>query len=77
MIARFFKHLQQQKVSCVLIVPKIWAPWSNLLRAHSLAELDLAKPFDSNAFSITHPSGKRVPKKFPFTMQAVFMDFTV
>ena len=77
MIAKLLKHLQQQKVSCVLIVPKIWAPWSNLLRAHSLAELDLAKPFDSNAFSITHPSGKRVPKKFPFSMQAVFMDFTV
>ena len=35
MISKLLKLFQSQKVSCVLLVPKTWAPWRNLLQAHS------------------------------------------
>ena len=75
MISRLLKYLQSQKVSCVLLVPKTWAPWRNLLQAHALAYVDIAEPFNPFAFTITHARGKRVPKKYPFAMEAVYVSF--
>ena len=42
MIPKLLKHLQQQKVSCVLLVPKIWAFWRNLLDSATLAAVIIA-----------------------------------
>ena len=74
-IFRLFKHLQQQKVLCVLLVPKTWVPWRNLLNDHTLASVTITKPFDSYAFTVTHSEGKRVPKKYPFEMEIVHVSF--
>ena len=75
MISKLLKHLQQQQVSCVLLVPRIWAPWRNLLEKHTLATVNIAIPFESKAFTITHATGKRIPKKFPYFMDAVYVSF--
>ena len=32
MISRLLKHLESQKVSSVLLVPKTWAPWETFLK---------------------------------------------
>ena len=75
MISKLLKHLQQQRVSCVLLVPRIWAPWRNLLDQHTLANVNIAIPFESRAFTVTHATGKRIPKKFPYFMDAVYVSF--
>ena len=75
MIFRLLKHLQQQKVSCVLLVPKTWATWRNLLNDHTLASVIITKPFDSYAFTVTTSRGKTVPKKYPFEMEIVYVSF--
>ena len=75
MISKLLKHLQQQRVSCVLLVPRIWAPWRNLLDQHTLAKVNIAIPFESRAFTVTHATGKRIPKKFPYFMDAVYVSF--
>ena len=56
------KFLQQQKVICVL-------------EAHVLSEFLLSEPFDKQAFTITHPTGRWVPKLYPHSMMAVLLDF--
>ena len=75
MISKLLKHLQRQRVSCVLLVPRIWAPWRNLLDQHTLAKVNIAIPFESRAFTVTHATGKRIPKKFPYFMDAVYVSF--
>jgi len=75
MISKLLKHLQQQRVSCVLLVPRIWAPWRNLLDQHTLAKVNIAIPFENRAFTVTHATGKRIPKKFPYFMDAVYVSF--
>ena len=75
MVSKLLKHLQQQRVSCVLLVPRIWAPWRNLLDQHTLAKVNIAIPFESRAFTVTHATGKRIPKKFPNFMDAVYVSF--
>ena len=75
MISKLLKYLEEQKVSCVLVLPKIWGPWSNLMIAHKLASFDLSLPYNSACFTVTHASGKRVPKKFPHTMEVVYVSF--
>ena len=54
MISKLLKHLEQEKVSCVILVPQIWEPWSNLLHKHTLATVEIAKPYEGRAFSVTH-----------------------
>ena len=75
MVSKLMKHLQQQRVSCVLLVPRIWAAWRNLLDQHTLAKVNIAIPFESRAFTVTHATGKRIPKKFPYFMDAVYVSF--
>jgi len=60
-IFMFLRLLQAQKKSCVVLLPDLNAPWVNLLRQFSQDSFVLAKPYDNRAFSITHPTGKRVP----------------
>jgi len=75
MISKVLKHLEQQKVSCVMVLPKIWAPWSNLMNQHKLACFDLSQPYNSACFTVTHAMGKKVPKKFPYVMEVVYLSF--
>jgi len=75
MIPKLLKHLQQQKVSCVLLVPKIWASWRNLLNSATLTSVLIANPYEDKGFTITPPAGNRVPKKYPHAMEAVYVSF--
>jgi len=75
MISRVLKYLESQKVSCVMVLPKIWAPWSTLIGQHKLASFQLASPFNSACFTVTHPRGMRIPKKFPHAMEVVYLSF--
>ena len=75
MVSRFLKYLEQQKVSCVVLLPKIWAHWSHLVQRYKLASFELAQPFNSTCFTITHAEGKTVPKKFPHSMEVVYLCF--
>ena len=75
MISKLLKFLQQQKVSCVLVIPDLWAPWSNLMNQHKLASFSLAEPYNSTCFTVTHASGNRIPKRYNHPMQVVFLSF--
>ena len=75
MISKLLKHLQHEKISRVLLVPRIWAPWRNLLERHTLATVTITKPYEDRAFSVTHATGKRITKKFPYFMDAVYVSF--
>ena len=77
MFSKLLKLFQSQKVSCVLLVPKTWAPWRNLLQAHTSAFVDITEPLNLFAFTITLSRGlrSRVPKKYPFAMEAVHICF--
>ena len=75
MISKILKHLEQQKVSCVIVLPKIWAPWSNLMNQHKLACFELSQPNNSACFTVTHAMGKKVPKKFSYVMEVVYLSF--
>ena len=75
MISRLLKFLERQKVSCVMVLPKMWAPWSTLMVQHKLASFELTSAFNSTCFTITHAMGKRVPKRFPHAMEVVYLSF--
>ena len=75
MISRILKYLEAQRVSCVMVLPKIWAPWSNLMNQHKLASFELAPAYNSTCFTVTHPTGRRIPKKFPYIMEVVYLSF--
>jgi hypothetical protein len=75
MISKLLKFLEKQKVSCVVLLPKMWAHWSHLVQQYKLASFELAPPFNSTCFTITHAEGKRVPKKFSHAMEVVFLSF--
>ena len=42
---------------------------------YKLASFRLAEPYNSTCFTITHATGKRVPKRYNHPMQAVFLSF--
>ena len=69
------RMLYSQKKSCVLLVPDVYAPWVNFLKQYAKTTLLVAKPFDKRAFTITHPTGKRVPKMYASAMIAVKVVF--
>ena len=72
---RLLKHLEAQRASCVLVLPKIWAPWRNLVDSHTLASFRLAQPYEGSIFTVTHPTGKRIQKKYPHAMEVLFVSF--
>ena len=75
MISRVLKYFEQQRISCVMVLPKVWSSWSNLMTQYKLASFELASPYNSNCFTITHAQGKRVPKKFHHAMEVVYLSF--
>ena len=74
-ISMVLGYLKAQRKSCVLLIPAVNALWVNLLREYSKDTFLVAKPFDNRAFTITHPTGKRVPKLFHHAMIAVKLVF--
>ena len=75
MILSLLKYLQGQKVFCVVVLPETWAPWRNLVEKYKLASFRLAEPYNSTCFTITHATGKRVPKRYNHPMQVIFLSF--
>jgi hypothetical protein len=75
MISRVLKYFEQQRISCVMVLPKVWSSWSNLMTQYKLASFELASPYNSTCFTITHAQGKRVPKKFHHAMEVVYLSF--
>jgi hypothetical protein len=74
-IGTVLKYLEQQKVDCVLVLPATNEPWVNLVSAF-ITDLEvISKPFCTKAFSVLNNSGKRVPKKYPYSMLAVKLSF--
>ena len=59
----------------MVLVPDINAPWVNRLRANGLSSLRRARAFDRGAFTITHATGKVVPKIYEHDMIAVHLQF--
>jgi len=74
-IFMMLRLLKAQKKSCVVLVPGINALWVNMLNQYSVQTLLVSKAFDNRAFTITHPTGKRVPKLFYHPMIAVKLVF--
>jgi len=74
-IFMFLRLLHAQKRSCVVLLPDVNAPWVNLLRQFSQENFVVAKPYDNRAFTITHPTGKRVPRMYPHAMIAFRLVF--
>jgi hypothetical protein len=57
--------LHAQRKSCVILVPAINpSPLVNFLKEHTQATFLVAKPYDNRTFTITHPTGKKVPKLY-------------
>ena len=69
------KLLQAQKKIWVLLVPAINALWVNLLKENTQATFLVAKPYDNRAFTITHPTGKEVPKLYSHAIIAAKLVF--
>ena len=74
-ILMLIKLLQAQKRSCVVLVPNINGVWVNLLKLFAVHTMLVSKPFDSRAFTITHSTGKKVPKIFHHAMIAAKLVF--
>ena len=70
-ISMVLGYLKVQIKSCVVLVPAVNALWVNMLKEYSEDTLVVAKPFDNRAFTITHYTGRRVPKLFHHAMIAV------
>ena len=74
-IGMLLKHLEQQKINCVLVLPAINAPWVNLVSSYIEDLLVLAGPYDSKVATVLSNSGKRIPKIYPHAIIAVKIDF--
>jgi hypothetical protein len=75
LISMVLKFLQTQKVTCVVLVPEINASWVNMLNAHTLCVMRVSKPYDAVTFTISHSTGKVVPKRYEQPMIAVKLKF--
>ena len=74
-VSMVLKYLQAQGASCVVLVPDINAPWVNRLRTNAVSSMRIARAFDRGAFTITHATGKIVPKIYEHDMIAVHLQF--
>ena len=74
-IGTVLKYLEQQKVDCVLVLPATNEPWVNLVSAYIVDLEVISKPFCTKAFTVLNNSGKRIPKKYPYSMLAVKLSF--
>ena len=75
MISKLLKFLLSQKVVCVMVLPDLWAPWSNLMNKYKLASFKLCEAYNSTCFTVTHATGNRIPKRYSHPMQVVFLSF--
>jgi len=75
LISMVLKFLHSQKVACVVLVPDINASWVNMLRAYTVSSIQVSKPYDAETFSISHATGKLVPKRYEHAMIAVKLRF--
>ena len=76
LIGKLLKHFQAQKIKCVLVLPSINSYWVNLVSDYIQDLVVVAKPFSGKAISVLNAQGKRIPKKYPYAMVAVKLDFT-
>ena len=76
-IGMVVKYLEQQKVDCVLLIPAVNSPWVNLISSYIVDLMEVAAPYDHNIFSVLNNNGKRIPKKYPHSMIAVKLQFSV
>jgi hypothetical protein len=74
-IGMVLKFLQQNKLTCVMIVPAINATWVNLASAYMEDAICIAKPFETTIFTVLNNQGKCVQKTYPFPMLAVKLNF--
>ena len=74
-IGLVLKYLEQYKLDCVLILPATNDSWVNLVSAYIVDLEVISKPFCTKAFTTLNNSGKKVPKKYPFSMLAVKLCF--
>ena len=71
MISMFFKFLQSQKVSCVVMVPETSAHYNYATVSSCL----VAVPYSNKVFSISASTGKRIPNVYDNAMIAVAVKF--
>ena len=74
-VGTVLEYLEQQKMDCVLVLPATNEPWVNLVSAYIIDLEVISKPFCTKAFTVLNNSGKRIPKKYPFSMLAVKLSF--
>ena len=75
-IGMVLKYLEQQKVDCIMILPAINSPWVNLVSSYVVDLMEISAPYDHRVFSILNNRGKRIPKKYPYSMIAVKLQFS-
>ena len=75
MISKLLMYLLLQKFSCVVVLPYLWAPWSNVMEKHKLASFRLCEAYNSPCFTVSRATGKRIPKRYSHPMQVVFLSF--
>ena len=76
-IGMVVKYLEQQQVDCVILIPAVNSPWVNLISSYMVDLMEVAAPFDHNIFSVLNNNGKRIPKKYPHSIIAVKLQFSV
>ena len=74
-IGMVLKFLQQNRLTCVMILPAINATWVNLASAYMEDAICIAKPFETTIFTVLNNQGKCVQKTYPFPMLAVKLNF--
>ena len=76
-IGMIIKYLEQQQVDCVMILPAVNSPWVNLVSSYIVDLMEISKPYDHKVFSVLNSNGKRIPKKYPHSMIAIKLKFSV
>jgi len=76
-IGMIIKYLEQQQVDCVMILPAVNSPWVNLVSSYIVDLMELSKPYNHTVFSVLNSNGKRIPKKYPHSMIAIKLKFSV
>ena len=74
-IGMVMKYLQQHQLNCVLVLPAMNFRWVNIVSAYIQDLQVLAAPFDHTVFTVFFNEGKSIPKRYPFAMIAVKLDF--
>ena len=76
-IGMIIKYLEQQQVDCVMILPAVNSPWVNLVSSYIVDLMEISKPYDHKVFTVLNSNGKRITKKYPYSMIAIKLKFSV